>query len=131
MASKEQDSSYEIRLSLYEKLIATSPEITRKGNAYAYTSHNGHMFSLLSPSGELGLRLPKDEREHFLQMFEAALFESHGAVMREYVAVPDALLADTKALQKYLSVSLAYIKTLKPKATKMKQATPTAKKSRK
>jgi hypothetical protein len=35
------------RLALYDKLIATMPEIERKGAANPYTSHNGHMFSLL------------------------------------------------------------------------------------
>jgi hypothetical protein len=35
-------------------------------------------------------------------------------------AVPDALLKNTKELQKYLELSYAYVKTLKPKATKKK-----------
>ena len=41
--------------------------------------------------------------------------------MQEYVAVPDALLRNTKELKKYLDVSYAYAKTLK--------LTPTTKKS--
>ncbi len=40
--------------------------------------------------------------------------------MREYVTVPDALLKNTKALEKYLAVSYAYVKTLKPKPTQKK-----------
>jgi hypothetical protein len=92
MTSKEQSSSYGTRLSLYERLIATHPQITRKGAAYAYTSHNGHMFPLLSPWGVLGLRLPKGERDDFLKKFGTVLFESHGAVMKEYVTVPPILL---------------------------------------
>jgi hypothetical protein len=35
------------QLALYDKLIATHPEIERKGAANPYTSLNGHMFSLL------------------------------------------------------------------------------------
>lgn len=38
--------------------------------------------------------------------------------MKEYVAVPDALLKKTKVLQKYFALSYAYAKTLKPKPTK-------------
>ncbi len=38
--------------------------------------------------------------------------------MKEYVAVPDALLKKTRELQKYLELSYAYAKTLKPKPTK-------------
>ena len=38
--------------------------------------------------------------------------------MKEYVAVPDALLKNTKELQKYLEFSYQYAKTLKPKKAK-------------
>jgi hypothetical protein len=38
--------------------------------------------------------------------------------MKEYVAVPDRLLKNTKALQKYLEFSYEYVKTMKPKPTK-------------
>jgi len=48
------------------------------------------------------------------------LFEAYGAVMQEYVSVPDALLENTKELQKYLDASYEYAKTLKPKPTKKK-----------
>ena len=40
--------------------------------------------------------------------------------MEEYVAVPDALLKNTKELNKYLAVSYEYARTLKPKPTKKK-----------
>ena len=40
--------------------------------------------------------------------------------MKEYVTVPDSLLKNTNVLRKYLDMSYAYIKTLKPKATKKK-----------
>jgi hypothetical protein len=41
--------------------------------------------------------------------------------MPEYVAVPDGLLENTKELKKYLDLSFAYAKTLKPKPTKKKR----------
>ena len=47
--------------ALYDKLIATIPEIERKGDAIPYTSLNGNMFTLLHQSG-LAIRLPEDER---------------------------------------------------------------------
>jgi len=110
------------KLALYDKLIATHPEIERKGAANPYTSLNGHMFSLLlGPKGVMALRLPEDEREKFLKKYGTTLYEAYGAVMREYVTVPDALLKNTKALEKYLAISYAYIKTLKPKPTTKKQ----------
>ena len=110
------------KVALYEKLLATIPEIERKGADNPYTSINGNMFSLLlSPDGRMALRLPKDERERFLKQYKTTLFEAYGAVMQEYVAVPDALLQKTKELQKHLAVSHAYAKTLKPKPTKKKR----------
>ena len=104
-------------IALYDKLIATHPEIERKGAANPYTSLNGNMFTMLSPSGVMALRLPEDEREKFLKVHKTKLLEAYGAVMKEYVAVPDKLLRNTKALEKYLAMSYEYAKTLKPKAT--------------
>jgi len=107
------------KLALYDKLIATHPEIERKGAANPYTSLNGHMFSLLlGPSGVMALRLPEDEREKFLKKYKTTLYEAYGAVMKEYVTVPDALLKNTKALEKHLAVSYAYVRTLRPKPSK-------------
>jgi TfoX/Sxy family transcriptional regulator of competence genes len=110
------------KVELYEKLLATIPEIERKGADNPYTSVNGNMFSLLlSPEGRMALRLPEDEREAFLEKYKTKLYEAYGTVMKEYVAVPDGLLGKTKELQKYLKLSYAYAKTLKPKATKKKR----------
>jgi predicted DNA-binding protein (MmcQ/YjbR family) len=102
-------------LELYEKLIATSPEIERKGDVHPYTSVNGHMFSYLDQTGAMGLRLPKDELEAFLKQYKTKLFESYGVVKKDWVAVPDSLLKNTKELKKYLQISYEYTKTLKPK----------------
>ena len=103
--------------ALYDKLIATIPQIERKGDANPYTSLNGNMFTLLHQS-KLAIRLPEDEREKFLKRYETNLFEAYGTVMKEYVAVPDELLPKTKELKKYLELSYLYAKTLKAKPTK-------------
>jgi TfoX/Sxy family transcriptional regulator of competence genes len=102
--------------ALYDKLIATHPEIERKGAANPYTSLNGHMFTLLHES-RLAIRLAEPKREEFLKKHKTTLYEAYGAVMKEYVAVPDALLKNTKELQKYVGFSYDYVKTLKPKPT--------------
>jgi hypothetical protein len=106
--------------ALYDKLLATNPKIERKGAANPYTSLNGHMFTYLNPSGILALRLPEKEREEFLEKYKTTLFEAYGAVMKEYVTVPDSLLKKTRELRKYLELSYAYIQTLRPKPTKKK-----------
>jgi hypothetical protein len=115
MSAPKKSTAPADKLALYEKLIATHPHIERRGAANPYTSLNGHMFTLLGQSGAMALRLPQDEREQFLKKYKTTLFEAYGAVMKEYVTVPDALLKNTKALQPYLTKSYEYVKTLKPK----------------
>jgi hypothetical protein len=109
------------RIAFYEKLVATHPKIEVKGAANSYTSVNGHMFSLLRPTGEMALRLPPDEREKFLKKYKTKLYEAYGAVMSEYVAVPDALLERTSQLKPYLAISYDYVRALKPKPTTRKK----------
>jgi hypothetical protein len=78
------------------------------------------MFSHLSKTGTLGLRLPKEDRDTFLEKYNTTLYESYGAIMKEYVTVPDELLENTAELKPYLDISYEYIQTLKPKPTKKK-----------
>ena len=108
------------QIALYDKLIATNPAIERKGDANPYTSLNGNMFTLLHQS-KLAIRLAENEREKFLKKYKTTLFEAYGTVMKEYVAVPDALLENTNELKKYLDLSYEYAKTLKPKPTTKKK----------
>jgi len=118
MPTAKKRTSADGKVALYEKLIATIPGLQRKGDANPYTSLNGNMFTLLHQSSTLAIRLPEDERQEFLKKHKTRLFEAYGTVMKEYVHVPDALLENTKELQKYLQVSYEYAKTLKPKPTK-------------
>lgn len=105
------------KVRLYEALIATLPGVERKGAMFPYTAINGNMFTIISKTGTMGLRLPKADREAFLHDHHARLYTSHGATMPEYVAVPDHLLADTARMRPYLAASLAYAQTLRPKPT--------------
>jgi hypothetical protein len=109
------------KLELYGKLVATNPAVERKGAAVPYTSLNGHMFSYLTKSGALALRLPEKEREEFLRKYRAKLCEAYGVVQKEYVEVPGALLKKTQELKKYFDLSIAYVGSLKPKATAKKK----------
>jgi TfoX/Sxy family transcriptional regulator of competence genes len=114
------DERYATNLDLYEKLVATNPEVERKGATMPYTSLYGHMFSILTKEGTLALRLPAAEREQFLEEYETELSEQYGRVMKEYVEVPDSLLRDTEVLKQYFDISYAYVGSLKPKPTKKK-----------
>jgi TfoX/Sxy family transcriptional regulator of competence genes len=78
------------------------------------------MFTLLHQSRTLAIRLPGDKREEFLKRYKSTLLKSYGAVMNEYVVVPDSLLNNTEELRKYLEFSYEYARALKPKQTKKK-----------
>lgn len=102
-------------LALYEKLLAAVPAIERRDDVHPYTSANGHMFTYLDQTGTLGIRLPEKELEAFLKKYKTSLFVSYGVVKKDWATVPAALLKKTDELRKYLAVSYAYAKTLKPK----------------
>ena len=110
------------KVALYDKLVATNPNVERKGATIPYTSLNGHMFSYLGKTGELALRLPMGVREAFLKKYKASLCKQYGTVQKEYVAVPAALLAKTAELKKYFDLSYAYATSLKPKPAKPAEA---------
>ncbi|HZN63767.1 MAG TPA: hypothetical protein VFB66_00575 [Tepidisphaeraceae bacterium] len=88
-----------------------------------YTSLNGHMFSFLTKAGTLALRLPDESRNAFLKKYKSKLCEQHGALLEEYVEVPDPLLKKTQELKKYFELSYEYVASLKPKATKKAKST--------
>ena len=111
----ESQDEYAANLELYEKVVATLPEVKRKGKTMPYTSHNGHMFSLLTKEGKLALRLPDDDREAFVKKYGTEPVVQYGAVMKEYVEIPQELLQDTDELKHYFELSYQYIGTLKPK----------------
>ncbi|MFY0599907.1 MAG: hypothetical protein JXR03_09575 [Cyclobacteriaceae bacterium] len=107
---------------LYEKLVAILPELSINNQfGFPYTSINGHMFSLLSKSGYVGIRLPKEKREHFLEQYQTTLYQPNpGPLLKEYVTVPNHLLEDSETLKEYLKISFEYVKSLKPKPQKKK-----------
>lgn len=120
MPKKEKKPIPKEQLELYQQLVERIPELEINSTfGFPYTSLNGHMFSLLSKSGFVGIRLPKEEREAFLKRYNSTIYKPEpGPLLKEYVTVPNDLLADTEALKKYLSISLEYVKTLKPKPAK-------------
>ena len=105
-------------LVIYDKLIEMTPGIERKGKNLVYTSDNGHMFSQLNKAGQLGIRLSKESGEKFMREFNTGEFRSYGAVMREYVLVPEKMLEDLELLSGYLKESHNYVLSLPPKSTK-------------
>ena len=53
------------------------------------------MYSFLSQDGSVGLHLPREERESFLVKYKTEQSVQYGAVIKEYVVVPNDLLGQT------------------------------------
>lgn len=106
---------WEDRLALYDQIIAKTPEVERKGKGMPYTSANGHMFSQLNKSGEIGFRFSKDDAEQFMNEYKTTVFKSYGAVMKGYVLIPESMLEDINLASVYLRKSYEYVLTLEPK----------------
>ena len=109
-------------LTEYTAAVKATPGAELKGASMPYTSMNGNMYSFLDKKGVCALRLGKADREAFNQEF-ATSFYTHetGALMQEYVTVPPSLLGDLRKVGGWFKKSLAYAKTLKPKATAKKK----------
>ena len=118
---KKKEYPPQKKIELFDKLIASIPEIQRKGDTVPYTSLNGNMFTQMNKSGSVGLRLSKEDRERFIEKYNTKLFETYNTIMKEYVSVPDDLLKKTDELKEYLALSFEYAKTLKPKPTTKKK----------
>lgn len=111
------------KLLLYRKLLDSVDGVDTKSNfGSAYTAINGNMYTMISKHGVVGIRLPEPDRSAFLKEHSTDLFRGDPAwpPAKEFVAVPDDLLADTAALKPYLELSLQYVRTLKPKPNKPK-----------
>jgi len=117
MASKKEKNIASDKVALFDKLVATNPNVERKGDTNPYTSCNGNMFTHLTPEGVLAIRLPEKDREIFIKKYKTKLQESYGVIRKEYVVVPDSLLKKTSELKTYFDISYEYAKTLKPKPT--------------
>ena len=106
---------------IYDKFIASRPEIERKGKTVPYTSANGYMFTLLNKDGEIGIRLSKEDGQKFMEEHNTTIFKSHGAVMKDYVLVPLEMFDNVGLMSEYLAKSHAHVNSLPPKPTKKKK----------
>ncbi len=106
---------WEKNLKIYDQLVDLCPRFERKGKTMPYTSSNGYMFSLLNKDGEFGIRLPKERGTEFKEKYNTTIFKSYGAVMKDYVLIPDDLMKNLPQLAEYLNESFDYVNTLKPK----------------
>ena len=110
----------EEKLKVYDQLIALTP-YDRKGKTMPYTSANGYMYTLFNKDNEIGIRLSKESQVVFKEKYNTTIYKSHGAVIKDYVLVPESMWDDLELLSKYVVESYEFVMSLKPKATKKKK----------
>lgn len=104
--------------AILEALSAREPDLKVKGKKMPYLSMNGNMFAFVDPEGALCLRLAEDDRVRHAETFGTGPVMQYGAVMRGYVAVPDAVAVDKARVGGLFSQAVEYARTLKPKPTR-------------
>lgn len=102
------------KLEAYEALVATIPNLKRKGAANPYTSRNGWMQSFLDKEGKVSIRLSKEQLDSFLAEYDTQLSVQYGSVMRDFAVVPDRLLG-TDELTEWFARSYEFVGSLDPK----------------
>ncbi len=103
----------EEQLSKYDLAVSKVEGMDRKGVTSPYTSMNGNMYTIMRKDGILGIRLGENERKAFMEKYYAVPFENYGAMMKEYVEVPNEVLMDTDTIVEYLQMSHEYAKPLR------------------
>ncbi len=106
---------WEERLKIYDELVSKCPRFERKGKTMPYTSANGHMFSLLNKTGEIGIRFPKEVQKKYIEEFDSTLYKSYNAIMHGYVLIPEKMMEDLDNLSSYLDESFDYVMSLESK----------------
>lgn len=113
-------TAWEKNLAIFDQLVSLNPKFERLGKTMPYCAANTHMFALLNKDAQLGLRLSAASQEAFKKKYNTTIYKSYGAVMKDYVLVPDAMLKDLKLLSQYLNESYEYVMSLKPNPRKKK-----------
>lgn len=111
-------NDYKQALERYRAIVDASGHDAVKGKANPYTSIKGNMFSFLDESGTLCLRLSKADREAFVRHYRTDPVVQYGAVMKEYVTVPECLAEDRDAVQACFEKCLSYAASLPAKPSR-------------
>ncbi|MDQ1411521.1 MAG: hypothetical protein QOE07_109 [Acidimicrobiaceae bacterium] len=106
----------------FDELAALAPQATRKP-MFGYPSLvlDGHLFMSLYED-HLVLRLGGDDRSALLDLGGHVFEPMAGRPMKDYVLVPDALVADTGEMAAWVQRALAHAASLPPKKPKKPKA---------
>ena len=110
--------SPEALVAIFDEVMPGPPATRRKMFGYPAGFVNGNLFMGLFEDSMI-LRLPGESREELIQLHGAKPFAPmEGRVMKEYVALPEALLNHREQLTSWVGKALAYGESLEPKSAK-------------
>jgi len=109
-------------IDLFEKSVPSGTSVSRrKMFGYPAAFANGNLFIGLHQNDFI-IRLSEKDRARFSAEFGERRFEPMpGRPMREYVRLPDELLADQRRRASWIDLSLRYAEAIAPKATSPKR----------
>jgi TfoX/Sxy family transcriptional regulator of competence genes len=120
-------------IDLFEKSVPSGTSVSRrKMFGYPAAFANGNLFIGLHQNDFI-IRLSENDRARFSAEFGERRFEPiPGRPMREYVRLPDELMADPRRRASWINLSLRYAETIvsKTKPPKRKQMPRPVKRSR-
>ncbi|WP_213286297.1 TfoX/Sxy family protein [Bradyrhizobium sp. sGM-13] len=120
-------------IDLFDKSVPPGANISRrKMFGYPAAFANGNLFIGLHQN-DFVMRLSEKDRARFSAEFGERVFEPmKGRPMREYVRLPEELLADAEKRASWIDLSLRYAEAIAPKVTspKKKQLPRSMKRSR-
>lgn len=99
----------------YLAVIDKMDGVEKKGKTMPYTSSNGYMFSFIDKEDKISLRLSEEDRAVLLDEHGANQSVQHGRIMKEFVCLPNTILAQEKELLAFFEKSYNYTNSLKPK----------------
>ncbi len=108
-------------IEAFEVSVCSIPGVTqRKMFGYPAAFANGYLFAGLFENSMV-LKLPADSRAKLLKLPGAARFEPiPGRAMGNFVVVPPSLVENRARLKPWLESAYTYVKSLPPKAKKIR-----------
>ena len=110
-------------IDLFDKSVPSGAGITRrKMFSYPAAFANGNLFIGLH-QGDFIMRLSERDRTRFRAEFGERTFEPmKGRRMREYVRLPEELLADARKRKSWIRRSMQYAESIVPKSKAAKRS---------
>jgi len=104
--------------AILDRLAEPEPDLTVKGKKMPYLAVNGNMFAFVDAQAALCLRYGEADRAALAAEMGVGPVMQYNAVMRGYVAIPAAVIADEVRLAALFAQSVDHARGLKPKPTK-------------